>query len=152
MKPTLIASMAKSAVVTPKAETPVQKPIKEAAEDSYASVVCDLLLYNTTVRVAHWKASTSTNEHKALGDLYELVDGALDNFMEVAMGNMGKREFSSTKGELDASASVDSILSKLRESAKKLISLSKKNDDEDLLNIAADLLIGINKQAYLLQK
>jgi len=51
--------------------------------------ICRLVAYNGSLQIAHWLADTVTNEHKALGDLYEKMVGLTDEFAEVYMGKNG---------------------------------------------------------------
>jgi len=124
---------------------------KQAEESGIRQQILKLLLLNSSVRVAHWRASTKTNEHKALGDLHEAIDGLVDDYVEMLMGREGSREFSSISGEVNASASNADLIKDLREAAAGLLSHAKGADAEDLVNTAAEIVGTINKAAYLLQ-
>lgn len=121
------------------------------ASDTLKGQVLSLLLLNNSVRVAHWHASTSVNTHKALGDLYEAVDGALDSFVETEMGISRNRNFISVSGAVQADMGVPALISELRSRSEALVNSSKACGCEDLVNIAADLLGAVNKAAYLLE-
>ena len=129
-----------------------QEPvIKQAEESGIRSKILKLLLLNASVRVAHWRASTKTNEHAALGGLYSAVDDFVDAFIEMEMGRAGSRDFSSTSGEINASASNEELVKDLRTAAVGLLEEAKSKNAEDLINMAAELIGTINKAAYLLE-
>ena len=56
--------------------------MKESPDDTIARLVA----YNGSLQIAHWRADTITNEHKALGDLYDTMVEKTDDFAEVFMG------------------------------------------------------------------
>ncbi len=129
-----------------------QEPvIKQAEESGIRSKILKLLLLNASVRVAHWRASTKTNEHAALGGLYSAVDDFVDSFVEMAMGREGHRDFSSVSGEVNASASNGELIKDLRAAAEGLLEEAKSKNAEDLVNTAAELIGAVNKAAYLLE-
>ena len=110
-----------------------------------------LIKFNANVQVAHWQASTKTNEHLALGKLYEEMAGLTDDFVEVYFGKIGKRELPSqqitiTPG-MDYSGLIQFGLSVVGDIRAEL----KVGTDDDLLNIAADMSAIINKTKYLLE-
>jgi hypothetical protein len=125
--------------------------IKQAEESGIRSKILKLLLLNSSVRVAHWRASTKTNEHGALGDLYAVVDGFMDAFIEMEMGRAGGRDFSSVSGEVNASASNADLIKDLRTAAVGLLEEARSKNAEDLINAAAELIGAVNKAAYLLE-
>lgn len=135
-------------------DTALDSSITEAvalASDTLKGQVLSLLLLNNSVKVAHWHASTSINTHKALGDLYDAVEEALDTFAETEMGISRNRNFVSVSGTVQAGMGVPALISELRERSEALVNSSKALGCEDLVNIAADLLGAVNKAAYLLE-
>ena len=101
------------------------------------------------MRVAHWSASTKTNEHAALGGLYAAIDDAVDAWAEAQMGRSGSRDFLAQDGTVRGTGSVKELLDDVRKAAEELMSASKSAPD--LENIAADLIQAVNKTTYLLE-
>lgn len=121
------------------------------ASDTLKGQVVSFLQLNTSVKVAHWHASTSVNTHKALGDLYDVIEEGLDNFAETEMGISKNRQFLNVSCETRGDYSVPALINELRARAEALVNTSKAIGCEDLANIAADLLGAVNKAAYLLE-
>jgi hypothetical protein len=67
-------------------EAKVTEKLMKNTECSPEECVAYLVAYNGSLQIAHWMANTVTNEHKALGDLYESMVGFVDEFAEVYMG------------------------------------------------------------------
>ncbi len=124
-------------------------PVKEAATTGTRVTIIKLLGQLPTLRVAHWQASTKTNEHKALGDLYESLDGMIDDFVETLMGLEGSRNLESQKFTIEARNSFTDVVKAVRGLINTLVSETK--DDADLNNIAADMRQAVNKACYLLE-
>jgi len=110
----------------------------------------ELNAYTASLRIAHWKANTVTNEHKALGDLYDSISDLVDSFAETYMGHYGSEKIIiPAKPIIDVSGSpvrrgceiVDYIRSEL-----------KMGEEDDLLNIVADMQGALNKARYLLKE
>jgi len=136
------------------ADITVDSSITEAvglASDTLKGQVVSLLQLNTSVKVAHWHASTSVNTHKALGDLYEAIESGLDSFIETEMGISRNRQFLNMSCETRADYGVPALINELRARAEALVNTSKALGCEDLANIAADLLGAVNKASYLLE-
>jgi hypothetical protein len=121
------------------------------ASDTLKGQIVSLLQLNTSVKVAHWHASTSLNTHKALGDLYDAIEEGIDTFAETEMGISHNRNFLTMTCETRADYSVAALITELRARAEALVNTSKVLGSEDLANIAADLLGAVNKAAYLLE-
>jgi DNA-binding ferritin-like protein len=135
---------------TEKVDSSITEAVGLAANMLKGQIV-SLLQLNTSVKVAHWRASTSVNTHKALGDLYDAVESSLDSFIETEMGISRNRQFLNMSFETRADYSVPALVNELRERAEALLNTSKGLGCEDLANIAADLLGSVNKAAYLLE-
>jgi hypothetical protein len=111
--------------------------------------IAHMVSYVGGLRFAHWQANTVTNEHKALGDLYDALSDLIDTFTEVFIGKYGMVKF--IKG-------VELVNVSVKPCAKGLTiveSLQKNfdaGDDDDLLNIIADMSTALNKAKYLLKE
>jgi hypothetical protein len=135
-------------------ETIEDSSITEAvglASNTLKGQVVSFLQLNTSVKVAHWHASTSVNTHKALGDLYDAIESGLDAFIETEMGISRNRQFLNMSCETRSDYGVPALISELRARAEALLNSSKALGCEDLANIAADLLGAVNKASYLLE-
>lgn len=121
------------------------------ASDTLKGQIVSLMQLNTSVKVAHWNASTSLNTHKALGDLYEAIEEGIDSFAETEMGISKNRRFMNMMYETRADYSVPSLITELRERSEALVTTSKALGCEDLVNVAAEILGAVNKAAYLLE-
>ena len=101
------------------------------------------------LHIAHWLADTQTNEHKTLGDLYESADGLVDEFVEVALGKQLTVPLSCkcSLGPVDPRKHLDEGLGLVERVRAKL----KVGEDDDLLNLVADLSGAINRAKYLLK-
>lgn len=111
-----------------------------------------LLALVANLHIAHWKADTYGNTHRVLGDLYSGLDDLTDQLAECAMGKDGSIDFprneavqfNFTDNAADLLAEAAEIFSEIR------AELSTPNDD-DLLNIVAEMSAAINKAKYLLK-
>lgn len=116
-----------------------------------SKLLARMLGFHATVWAAHWIAATKTNEHKALGDLYESWGGSLDSLAELSMGKTRDRAFSpeqaSINPQVDYAALVDNGLS-LVESFRDTC---ETGEDDDVLNVLADMSHALNKASYMLQ-
>lgn len=121
--------------------------VVEGREEQYECIPL-LVAYNGSLQIAHWRANTINNEHKALGDLYETMTDLTDEFAEVYMGKYGVIEFPSKAIIRDIEKSPIAEGLKIIKEAE---SYFNKNDD-DLLNIIADMKIALNKAKYLLKE
>lgn len=121
------------------------------ASNNLKGQIVSLMQLNTSVKVAHWHASTSVNTHKALGDLYDAIEEGLDSFAETEMGISRNRQFLNMSCETRGDYSVPALINELRARADALVGTSKALGCEDLVNIAAEILGAVNKAAYLLE-
>jgi DNA-binding ferritin-like protein len=105
--------------------------------------------FSTATRVAHWNASTVTEEHEALGDLYGSFASLIDTFAEIYLGKKGgKVSFTSSTCPHDDNAA---LLECGQAEVTHQRSLMKPGVDDDMLNILADMDTAINKARYLLK-
>lgn len=122
---------------------------KEAATTGARATIVKILGLQPTLRVAHWQASTKTNEHKALGDLYEALDGMIDDFTETLMGLEGDRSLPAQKTSIETGNEFLGVVKEIRGLVNTLV--SETRDEADLNNIAADMRQAVNKACYLLE-
>ncbi len=108
-----------------------------------------VVAYYGGLHIAHWQANTLTNEHKTLGDLYEKIIELIDEFTEVYMGKYGMIKFK--KGIELPDLKKEPIKPGIK-LVKDLQEYFKAGEDDDLLNILADMLIELNRAEFLLKK
>lgn len=113
--------------------------------------ILDLVGFNANLQLAHWQADTVTNEHRALGDLYDALAGMVDTLAEVVMGKDGSNDFDDAQLVLKARMDLGGLL----EEGQKIITEARAElalpQDEDLANILADMSAAICKARYLLK-
>lgn len=109
-----------------------------------------LLGFLASLRVAHLNADTATNEHKAIGELYEEMDELTDNYAEICLGKHGGKASAASlvKAPTDDNASMIQAGS---DCVSQMRSDCKVGVDDDLLNILADMDTALNKARYLLK-
>jgi hypothetical protein len=106
------------------------------------------------IRFNHW-ATYGDAIHRALGELYELLDDSIDDFVETMIGKpeYGRPEFGDTFSiEFDNPNTMDSKIY-LAQFKDFLFELSKALDpvrDTDLLNKRDEILGHVNHTLYLL--
>lgn len=102
------------------------------------------------VRLAHWQADTLSNQHRALGDLYDAADAKLDEIAEVNMGKLRDTQFPSAPVELSPIITTTALL----EDGLALCAAFAADctpQDGDLLNLVQDLQNIIHRARYLLK-
>jgi hypothetical protein len=97
-----------------------------------------------SLRAAHWNAPTQTNDHEALGKLYETLDGLVDEYVE---SSMGKKPEKVTPESCDCDPNDPAAVL----DAGERIVTGMRGDREDLNNLVADMEKAINKTRYLLK-
>ena len=106
--------------------------------------------YLSHIRTFHWNADTKTNEHNALGKLYDQLDELLDTYVETYIGKCGGKV---TDDDLDSCGCTDN--GELVDYGCQLVDESRVNfeagDDDDMLNILADMETALNKARYFLK-
>ena len=108
------------------------------------------------VKIYHWK-TLSYPQHKATDELYESLNGRVDEFMETMLGKTGKRfNLTSTKHiPFYDYTNVQKFKQCIEMFKVYLINMSnaayfKKPENSDLLNIRDEILGDLNKFTYLL--
>lgn len=114
-------------------------------EESVDKLIQKLVGYNAGLQIAHWKADTITNEHKALGDLYESMIGLTDKFVEAYMGDYGVVEF--TGGEI-----MDLSEKPATKGCELVEQMCESIDDDYLCNILEEMQAELYKAKYLLKE
>ena len=109
-----------------------------------------------TIKLYHWK-TMKYSEHKATDELYDDLNGKIDEFVEVLMGKDGERINLSGKKSLKLQDfnNSNSFKSYVEKAKKYLIKMTEsKNigttENSDLLNIRDEILGILNKFTYLL--
>ena len=127
------------------------EPAPPQAETGDLAPTClrtgSLLALLSNVRVAHWNASTTTNEHRALGELYEALDSTVDTFVELYMG---KRKIAAC-GDAP-STPVPEMLEGGCSAVSELRKALTVGEDDDLLNALADIEAALSKAKYMLKE
>lgn len=113
--------------------------------------IIELMSIQANVKLAHWQADSCTNEHKALGDLYDSLDGLVDNFAELVLGKNGDRKIKVSNITLVDEVDHCDLVCGAIKALGHIRSDCKQGDDDDLLNILADISAALNKAKYLLQ-
>lgn len=115
----------------------------------YQAAILFLVSLNASLRIAHWSADTVTNEHKALGDLYDALDGLTDDFAETAIPRIGTRDFPNMTSDLVRS--YPQLIEDALEVVGELFAQCQADNAQDLLNIAADMQAALNRAKYFLR-
>jgi hypothetical protein len=113
--------------------------------------ILHLLAFKTNVQLAHWQADTLSNAHKTLGDLYDAVDEALDAFTETAIGKTNDREFPEDTCQIAPGIPYSELLAFGLGTVASLRSTCTPGEDDDLLNMAAEISAAINHAKYFLR-
>jgi len=130
-------------------EVKVRKQLSENIEGTPTECIAHLVAYNGSLQIAHWMANTVTNEHKALGELYDSMVGLVDTFAETYMGKYGVITFPRDGMIEDIHQAPITKGLEIVEYLQKEFSIGK---DDDLLNIIADMSTALNKAKYLLKE
>ena len=106
------------------------------------------------LRVWHWQ-TTSFAEHKALGKLYESLDGLVDDFVETFAGSSGvPKAKEAFRTECVNHPGTDGIMSWIDEKISWLqtdVPAQVGENRSDLLNIRDEMVGALNKTKYLLR-
>lgn len=117
----------------------------EVEEKTMLPTIGRLVSYITSLQFSHWRANTVTNDHNALGSLYEALQGLLDTFLEAYMGCYGVIDF--PKG-----MTIDELKTPAKTGLSIVKELQSQCDEEDLQNILADMQQALHKAKYLLKE
>ena len=111
-----------------------------------------LLNFQVEIRLQHW-GTKSYSAHKALGKLYEGLDGLIDSFTEGYMGVYGK-EFLKEINTLDLNGPFRTnpmqVLNSLEEYLMKELPKEVGTEQTSLLNIRDEMLGLVQQTKYLL--
>ena len=110
---------------------------------------CELAAMVTNVQLAHWAANTQTNEHEALGQLYSDLAALVDTFVETYAGKTG--ELPSGVAVVQVETDLGALIDQSLETVEQVKAEFSVGDDDDLLNILADIEAAWNKTRYLLK-
>jgi hypothetical protein len=143
---------------TKKQKNKLNKTRKNLLNNNYSreNIIMLCLQMLNTVKLYHWK-TMKHSEHKATDELYDDLNGKIDEFVEVLMGKDGKRiNLSGKKSiKLDDFNNLTSLKKYIENAKKYLISMTNSknigtSENSDLLNIRDEILGILNKFTYLL--
>lgn len=112
------------------------------------SIAAKITFFQEQLHLLHWNTS-SYAEHKALGSLYEYVQGFKDDLIEKVMGYTGVKPSGYTVDALRM-VPADSIITQMLEYACDLKSYGEMNKYHDVCNLADSFSGEIAKTKYLL--
>lgn len=107
------------------------------------------------IKLYHWKTHSFAG-HKATDDLYETLNGHMDNFVEVLMGKMAgtRANFLNTKSvrlvDLSNKKQLVDRVNAIKKYLSSMETLVPMMNATDLLNIRDEILGDLNKFLYLL--
>jgi len=111
-------------------------------------LILTMLAWLSNVRLAHWQADTLTNTHRVLGDLYDGMDGFLDEFAEVDMGHEGNTDFPADQAiAITANADLGALMAVGLSTVAQL----REGVDNDLSKILDEMQALINRTKFLLK-
>ena len=110
-----------------------------------------LLGFRDNVHVAHWQAPRRTNEHATLGELYDAILGPIDALTEIAISRDGNTDFPETPIAILNRAPYLELLAAGMALLSEIRGTLKAGDDDDALNILADIAGAIRRAAYKLE-
>ena len=143
---------------TKKQTNKLNKTRKNVSNNNYSreNIIMLCLQILNTVKLYHWK-TMKYSEHKATDELYDDLNGKIDEFVEVLMGKDGKRiNLSGKKSiKLNDFNNLNSLKKYIENAKKYLISMTNSknigtSENSDLLNIRDEILGILNKFTYLL--
>jgi len=114
--------------------------------------ILKLVQIQNQFRFLHWQ-TTFDAKHQAYGNVYETLDGFIDEFAEAMMGKYGRPEFPSEFSIMFQDINALSMQNFIDGICGFLISMTDGLDsrtDSDLLNLRDEMLATINKLKYLL--
>jgi hypothetical protein len=110
-----------------------------------------LLGFRDNIHVAHWQAPRKTNEHAALGELYEAILPMIDEATEIAIAGDGDLEFPQIAIVIVNRAGYADLLSSGLTCLDLIRATLTVGKDDALLNILADISGAILRCAYKLE-
>ena len=108
-----------------------------------------LAYFHEQLHLLHWQ-TRSFAEHKALGGLYEYVEGFKDDVIEKLMGYTSKRIQSLTIDAIDSKADSDKVVDEVIKFSAELMKFADTNGYLDISNMAQSLSGEAAKTKYLL--
>jgi hypothetical protein len=104
-------------------------------------------------RILHWQTKGYAR-HIAFGNIYDTLDGLIDQYVEISMGKVGRFTIDESNRNIEIFNLLDidivKFLQKIKEFLIGLKSELSPENDTDLLNIRDEMLGEVNKLAYLL--
>jgi hypothetical protein len=104
-------------------------------------------------KILHWQTKGYAR-HIAFGNIYDILDGLIDQYVEVSMGKVGRFSIDESNRNIEIYNLQDIDIVKFIQKIKEfLIGLSSElspENDTDLLNLKDEMLAEVNKLAYLL--
>lgn len=110
-----------------------------------------LLGFRDNIHIAHWQAPRKTNEHATLGDLYEAILGQIDELTELAIAKDGDLEFPAENIGIVNRVPYAELLGSGLALLAEIRATLKPGDDDDALNIIADMCAAIRRAVYKLE-
>ena len=117
-----------------------------------SEIILTLVQIQTQFRFLHWQ-TTSYAKHKAYGDIYESLDGTIDEFVESCMGKHGRPKYAGgyqITGDDIEEISLQNFIDSTCEFLIGFTEIFDQQLDSDLLNLRDEMLGDINKLKYLL--
>ena len=118
----------------------------------HAEIILKLVEIQQQLRFLHWQTFGDA-KHKTYGQIYEGLDGLIDEFTETMMGKYGRPvfpdEFVIAFQDIKA-LNLQNFIDGIVEFLVSITEILDPKYDTDLLNIRDEILAGINKTKYLL--
>lgn len=111
-----------------------------------------MMSFQQQIRVFHWQ-TTKFSRHKAYGEIYDSLDGFIDQIAETCMGKYGRIEIPggcSIELKNMSEISLNDFLSDFCDFLVGLTDVFDQGKDSDVLNIRDEILGETNKLKYLL--
>ena len=115
------------------------------------SCIQKILNFQNEIKLHHW-GTNSYSQHKALGNLYETLDGLLDTFAETYMGTRGKSEINEIRSlsfNGPAKTNPINVLNSFEDYLKTEVETELRGESA-LLNIRDEMLASVQQTKYLL--
>ena len=110
-----------------------------------------LLGFRDNLHVAHWQSPRKTNEHAAIGELYESIIGMIDELTEVSISRDGVMDFPEASIAITNRAPYADLLSGGLALVAEIRATLTAGVDDDRLNILADITAASRRAAYKLE-
>ena len=115
--------------------------------------VKNFLQFQLQLKILHWQTKGYAR-HIAFGETYDVLDGLIDNYVEVCMGKHGRFTLSNENKTITLENLSDikmvQFIQKFKLFLTSLTNDLSPEEDTDLLNIKDEMLASVNKLAYLL--